>query len=382
MINLIYHYRDVFDITSAAFAVVRGIPTPIDLCSVENKSRKIFAFLSLTWGIISDIDIESERFRMLGNARFTAGAVSRILTLRIYGGKLSFLPSSSANDNLDDSELLINDERALEGNVDLDVVTFHAQCSSSEPVSNEEVDLSSFEEGSLSAPSEGKKPHKHRAFSTTGLNSLKTDKLVNTFKRVSLDSVADGSQFADRPANVMNVQGLAYQNQKGSGFKRGFSTSDFGNGAVSDGSQVERAYRPNERPVKGPADKKLVSLNQDVPESWTTVEGEFVTVMVLLISHLGSSLYSCPGLELGDGDMWLLFIEKGISRKSLIDILTKMETGDHVSNNDIKIHKIQGFRLEPKFERSGYIAVDGEVIEYDSVQGQIHRGLGRVFACR
>ena len=333
----------------------------------------MFAFLSLTWGIISDIDIESERFRMLGNARFTAGAVSRILTLRIYGGKLSFLPSTNINENVEECSL--SDDETSEKSCEYDEETiFHTPHSSSEALDNGELNRGALNEESAEI-------HKQRSFSTTGIKYLKTDRLVNTFKHVSLGNVPGDFETPGRSVDVMSAEGETSQARTASVFKRGFSTSDFEYRAVSDKHLVNGVYRSNERPVKGPADRELVPLSQDLPEGWVTIDGEFVTVMVLLISHLGSNLYSCPGLELGDGEMWLLFIEKGISRKSLIDVLTKMETGEHVKNSDIKIHKIQGFRLEPKFERSGYIAVDGEVIEYEAVQGQVHRGLGRVFAC-
>ena len=36
-------------------------------------------FLSVSWGLLSDIDIESERLRMIGEARFTVWAVARVL---------------------------------------------------------------------------------------------------------------------------------------------------------------------------------------------------------------------------------------------------------------------------------------------------------------
>lgn len=36
-----------------------------------------FAFLSIGWGLISDIDIESERLRAIGGQRFTVWSVAR-----------------------------------------------------------------------------------------------------------------------------------------------------------------------------------------------------------------------------------------------------------------------------------------------------------------
>jgi sphingosine kinase len=60
------------------------------------------SLLSLSWGLFADIDIESERFRWLGGARFTAQAVVRILFPRRYeGAKLRFKPLSASPDGGD-----------------------------------------------------------------------------------------------------------------------------------------------------------------------------------------------------------------------------------------------------------------------------------------
>lgn len=51
----------------------------------------MFSFLSVGWGLISDIDIESERLRAIGGQRFTIWSVARIIGLRTYKGKVSYL---------------------------------------------------------------------------------------------------------------------------------------------------------------------------------------------------------------------------------------------------------------------------------------------------
>ena len=51
----------------------------MDLVAVDTCRRRVYSFLSITWGLIADVDIESEKYRSLGNARFTVGAIARIL---------------------------------------------------------------------------------------------------------------------------------------------------------------------------------------------------------------------------------------------------------------------------------------------------------------
>ncbi|XP_054762621.2 sphingosine kinase 2-like [Lytechinus pictus] len=76
----------------AAVAIVKGQAYPKDLVRIETSHQTVLSFLSVAWGLIADIDIESERFRFLGGTRFAVGTVQRILFLRKYPGRLSFLP--------------------------------------------------------------------------------------------------------------------------------------------------------------------------------------------------------------------------------------------------------------------------------------------------
>jgi len=51
----------------------------MDLVAVDTcTGKRLYSFLSVAWGIIADVDIESEKFRSLGNARFAVGAAIRI----------------------------------------------------------------------------------------------------------------------------------------------------------------------------------------------------------------------------------------------------------------------------------------------------------------
>ncbi|MED6247283.1 hypothetical protein ATANTOWER_020535 [Ataeniobius toweri] len=90
---------------NCCFLLCRGGIRPMDLVSVTTSpppsknshsasARRLFSFLSVAWGFVSDVDIESERYRGLGSARFTLGTLVRIASLRSYKGRLSYLPPS------------------------------------------------------------------------------------------------------------------------------------------------------------------------------------------------------------------------------------------------------------------------------------------------
>ncbi|XP_048881633.1 sphingosine kinase 2 [Brienomyrus brachyistius] len=91
---------------NCCFLLCRGCVRPMDLVSVMTSrpasnqngrptQRRLFSFLSVAWGFVSDVDIESERYRGLGSARFTLGTLVRLASLRSYKGRLSYLPPTA-----------------------------------------------------------------------------------------------------------------------------------------------------------------------------------------------------------------------------------------------------------------------------------------------
>ncbi|KAG5870516.1 hypothetical protein JTB14_006772 [Gonioctena quinquepunctata] len=84
----------------AALAAVRNNYAAMDLVRVETNAQIMFSFLSVGWGLLSDIDIESERLRMLGGQRFVIWSIARLIGLRSYKGKLWYLPSDVSPSNL------------------------------------------------------------------------------------------------------------------------------------------------------------------------------------------------------------------------------------------------------------------------------------------
>ena len=110
--SLAFFANEPCDAASAALAVARGGIMAMDAADVFVPSSSesealdedaldedahppiaMRSLLSLSWGLFADIDVESERFRWLGGARFTAQAIVRILFPRKYrGAKLRFKP--------------------------------------------------------------------------------------------------------------------------------------------------------------------------------------------------------------------------------------------------------------------------------------------------
>uniref|UniRef100_A0A3B5ABV2 sphingosine kinase n=1 Tax=Stegastes partitus TaxID=144197 RepID=A0A3B5ABV2_9TELE len=81
---------------SCGFMLCKGLVGSMDLVSIHLASRqRLFSFLSIAWGFVADVDIESEKYRHVGAIRFLMGTLVRLATLRVYQGRLAYLPTQS-----------------------------------------------------------------------------------------------------------------------------------------------------------------------------------------------------------------------------------------------------------------------------------------------
>lgn len=70
----------------------------MNLLSLHTASGlQLYSVLSLAWGFVADVDLESEKYRCLGDIRFTVGTFFRLASLRIYQGQLAYLPVGNAS---------------------------------------------------------------------------------------------------------------------------------------------------------------------------------------------------------------------------------------------------------------------------------------------
>lgn len=201
--------------------VIKGRPHSMDMVRYQTPTRVYYSFLSFGWGLMADIDIESERLRFLGEPRFTVWSLYRALSLRKYHGTLSYLP---------------------------------AENKSNEPIP---------------------------------------------------------------------------------------------------------------------------SLEQPVPEHWTTVTGEFAIVYAAYHRYLNSSVKFAPEASLADGVIYLAFIEGEVTSLQLIRFLMATENGGHVKLNYVKFVGVKAFRLVPG-GTNDIITIDGERIECSPIQAQMVPSMSKV----
>lgn len=254
--------------------IVRGISTPLDLVRVETKNQVMYSFLSIGWGLISDVDIESERLRSIGSQRFTVYSVAKLIGLKSYRGRLSYMPFTS--------------ERV---------------------VPNDDCDTRSV------ASDEGRR-----------------DSFYSVGSRKSAYHSAAGSSY----------ESLTEDNMK----------------------------------TFGPS-STLPPLSQPPPNTWISVEGDFILVHASYPSHLMNDCLFAPSAKLDDGCIWLCYIKAGISRAHLVQFLIGLSNGSHIKTPEVVMLPVSALRIEPE---GGQLTVDGEAVELSPLQAEILPSLAQVFA--
>ena len=103
--QLLFFYREELSVTNTAFQIIRGGIQTIDLATVHTTTETVYMFLMVAWGLVADVDIESEVFRRLGpQIRATLGGLKCIAQRKLYHGRLSYLPIEEDEPKNNDSE--------------------------------------------------------------------------------------------------------------------------------------------------------------------------------------------------------------------------------------------------------------------------------------
>lgn len=340
---------------NCSLLLCRGGSHPLDLLSVTLASgSRCFSFLSVAWGFVSDVDIQSERFRALGSARFTLGTVLGLATLHTYRGRFSYLPatvepaSPAPAHGLPraKSELTLAPAPAppvahspLHRSVsDLPLPLPLPQPALTSPGSPEPLPILSLNGGG---------PELAGEWGGAGDAPLSPDPLLpsppGTPKAAQLSPISEG-------ASEM---------------------------AASSGLPSPTPGAPVAISAGGPPDHLLPPLGTPLPPGWVTMEGDFVLILAILPSHLGADLVAAPHARFDDGLVHLCWVRSGISRTALLRLFLAMERGNHFSLGcpHLGYAAARAFRLEPLTPR-GVLTVDGEQVEYGPLQAQVHPGLG------
>lgn len=90
--TMLYQSQEASKPINAAFSLAKGTVQEIDIASVRNDKKTMYSFLSVEWAAIADVDVQSEKLRVLGSLRFAVTFMHHIfLAKNEYPGTLWYL---------------------------------------------------------------------------------------------------------------------------------------------------------------------------------------------------------------------------------------------------------------------------------------------------
>lgn len=90
-------------IVDAAFLIAKGKTKDTDLSLYNTASKSYWSFLTFSWSMLADIDIDSELVRFLGPFRFDIWGLWCTIKMKKYRAKFSYLPGKHSKVNMPNS---------------------------------------------------------------------------------------------------------------------------------------------------------------------------------------------------------------------------------------------------------------------------------------
>ncbi|KAH8394073.1 hypothetical protein KR215_002486 [Drosophila sulfurigaster] len=371
--SIAHHCNEPYDpkpILHATLICVAGRATPMDVVRVELSHRDkhfvMYSFLSIGWGLIADIDIESERLRSIGAQRFTLWAIKRLITLRTYRGKLFYLPQKEQKEQKETAAATAPEKVPS------------PRPSQAQAQAEAELRLSRSTNRSLvrrSLPV----PASHRPIS-------EFKDLPDEYDDVQLrddDNDQDQDQFAD--ALSMTDRSIYRQNADSwhsAVSRRTAYYSMGGNSTRSNRSRLSVAQKieaANAEFMQLVPTGTMPALQLPLPaeQGWICEEGDYVMVHAAYTTHLASDCFFAPDSKLNDGLIYLVIIRAGVGRSQLLNFLLSMHNGSHLPEPEdphILVVPVTAFRIEPS-GNNGILTIDGERVDYGPIQAEVFPGL-------
>ncbi|XP_046747091.1 sphingosine kinase 1-like isoform X1 [Diprion similis] len=340
----------------STLSVVKCKKTPMDLVRVETRNQIMFSFLSVGWGLMSDIDIESEKLRAIGGQRFTIWSLARIIGLRTYKGKVSYLPYDKP----------ILKENGTTGN------GFQK---------DRQPDI-----GTIShSKSYGDQLDRYSTIceSRSYHDAIDGDQMADTQERINgldanVDEVMTESLALETENHRRRLDSFYSVTSKKSTYYSTGGLSSYQSFSESQSAELGRGESEN-RIMYGPA-STLPALTAALPPTWTQVEGDFIMVHASYQTHLGQDFLFAPRAKLADGVIWLLIIRAGITRAHLLQFLLGLSNGSHLNCPGVEMIPVKAFRIEPAEGMVGYLTVDGEAVDYGPLQAEVFPSLANVMS--
>lgn len=312
-------------LAASTFLILKGFTRPFDLfvASQADESPR-YGFLSMGYGMISDIDLESEAHRWMGNARFTYTAVAKVISgVRRYEAKLEYIATQEEpEEHLNPRPTPRNQRPQL------------ARCASVQD-GCEECGIA----GPLHAQQRSDEGRKQLAQYLEQLSSK--DASWASSRKVAGPAAAAADAAAEAAPSAAPAA----------------ASSSSSSGLSLDAPPAAAA----------------------VDAGWKPFTDQFSLLWLMNSTHAASDMLVAPTAHWSDGVMELYFV-RSIPRGAVINLFLNLETGQHMSNEHIHRVRIKALRITPLDAKESQLTVDGERLPYKPVEVRVFRGVLNLLA--
>ena len=343
---------------SQCVSVARANLAPLDLFVVRRTGAELrLAFLSLGWGLLTDVDLDSEAIRWMGELRFTIYGLLRVARKRQYRGTLSYVLADWPDHQ---------QPRTMQ-------VPIH-------PLDSEDSDWTS----SLEPPSILPYP-RHLAVPGGAHNHSKPAVIGGPGYAQSwqeLDQRLCQHSLLTRPEEPVRRQTRQDSRGRGSFDRRPErSCQSLGREVRSSPSKVRRTRpRRTSEPRSGPTSRNPTSptptglppaapppvfpAKPNLPPSpgldptfhpltatplhkdWVTETSDFLCVYVLNLPFIDRTMCLAPDSLPDDSVLWLLIVRSSVTRGAIFKFMLSMESGSHVNIPGIDVFPVTAVKIQ------------------------------------
>ena len=396
-----------------------------------------YSFQALMWGIISDVDIETEPWRWMGDFRFTVGVLRRIAALRRYPARLLTLDSETTGDHMSicqfhsvcDScsdgrqthydrheklekhfsdnetkiEVTVVEERTvtegnsiLAGEKSVFTLTGTEEVTDKPPrrkkkknvesslieVKAEEIIEKVAEEVASEAAVEEAIPEvkqKSRRIKSKEESVVVATQAESEFKAENSKSKRKKSKKALK--EVEEIEECSVSKSVGEEHSNSSKLSLLAtNASLSDNIGTKDSKVVMNGLAKGLEnliDFDPMQVDAEIDRTrWSELNTKFVYFVASNVSHIGTDLRVAPYAHTCGGTVDIIYAED-MPKVSLIDMVTSLEKGRYVSHSTVTYKKAKAFVLIPT-GKPGVIDLDGEEYEPVPTAIEVHTGVLRM----
>ena len=366
---------------SSAVSIARGHASPLDLFLVRGPGTDVrVGFISLGWGLITDVDIDSEVIRCMGSVRFTIYGLLRVAQHKSYRGTISYVLADWP------------DRRSTTVQVPI------------HPLDSEESDWTNSSLGPDPGLIPGYPPHlasqpplRHLATYADSWQEL--DQRLCTVNFVTggpmYAPMLNGGHSVDRRLSPQRQYSKNSQHRRSSSYSNRESPSRSRSSSSPEKSKSSRSSRSRsvsspektrrnkstsngiKRKLKAAPDTPLSATPTCIPpiapppvyphggrgpspscdpsmnpitatplhKDWVSETSDYLAVMVLNVPYLNREFYGAPDCRHDDGVLWLMMIRQNVSRLSLMQLMLSLENGEHVNITGVDIFPVTAVKI-------------------------------------